>query len=341
MDYILGIDQGATKTMTALADLQGNILSCGKAPGGCHAVTGLEHAVAQIKIAAENAVQSAGAENDVLIAIGAGITGVDFPSEYTLLQKALQEKFSVPSTVVNDCMVALRAESTAVSSMIICGGTGLNIGILAPDGSQFTFGYYIDDCWQGGASIGQRTIQMIAEADVGIRPHTLLTKRILEYFGEQTVDGLLEKLYTKNGKENLKFLVPIVMDCVAIGDQTAKSILEYFSNGCSRYALAGLRKYDMLDKPITVYLSGGIFKNSESLLNSTIASVLQKENPKAKIVNAEFEPVVGGVMLALEKVYGGEIPGRVVRQVRESAYTVGLSRKVTANMNSLYDLTIV
>lgn len=338
MDYILGIDQGATKTLAALADLQGNILSCGNAPGGCHAVTGLEHAVTQIKIAIERAVQTAHAEKDVLMSIGAGITGADFPSEYTLLQKALKENFCVPNTVVNDCMVALRAESTDVSNMIICGGTGLNIGILAPDGSQFTFGYYIDDCWQGGVSIGQRTIQMITEAGLGIRQHTQITKLVLEYFGEQTVNGLLEQLYTKNGKENLKYLVPIVMDCAAKGDQTAISIVEYFADGCSRYALAGLRKFDMSDKQITVYLSGGIFKNTESLLNRMITAALQRENPKANIVNAEFEPVVGGVLLALEKVYGGEIPDKVVRQVRESAYTVGLSRKVDANVNPLNNL---
>lgn len=326
MDYILGIDQGATKTMATLADLQGNILAYGKAPGGYHAVTGLEHAIEQVRIAAENAVQAADAEKDKLVAIGAGMTGADFPSEYTLLQNALEKKFKVPNTVVNDCMVALRAESPSVNSMIICGGTGLNIGVLSPDGNWFVFGYYIDDCWQGGVSIGEYTLQKITEASLGIRPQTELTQRVLERFGEKNVDGLLEQLYTKGGKKKLKYLVPDVMDCAEQGDETGIQILQYFADGCSRYAVAGLRKYHMLDIPTTVYLSGGIFKNDKSMLNNMINTALQRENPQVKIVNAEFEPVVGGVMIGLEKVYDGEIPPQIVQQVRASARTIGLTR---------------
>lgn len=326
MDYVLGIDQGATKTLAALADLQGNILSWGKAPGGYHSLIGLEHAIRQIRTAAEESIQEAGVKRDGLAAIGAGITGVDFPSEYILLQKALQEEFTVPNTVVNDCMIALRAESTVPGSMIICAGTGLNIGILTQDGIQFTFGYYIDNRWQGGVSIGERTIQMITEASLGMRPGTKLTASVLEYFEEQTVDGLLEYVYTGDGKKNLKYLVPVVQKCAADGDETAVSILKYFAEGCTRYALAGLRKYNMMSSPVTVYLSGGVFKNTQSLLNSMIMDALQKEDPQLKVVNAKLEPVVGGVMTALEKAYGGEVPSEVVKRIQESAYTVGLSR---------------
>lgn len=326
MDYVIGVDQGATKTLAALADLQGNILSYGNAPGGSHVVTGLDHAITQVKIAVDQSVQGADAENDTLVAVGAGMTGADFPNEYTLLCNALEEKFGAPGTVVNDCMAALRAESNAVNSMVICGGTGLNIGILAPDGRQFVFGYYIDDCWQGGMSIGQYTLQMITEAELGMRPQTQLTERVLRYFREPTVDSLLEQMYMRDGKKCLKYLVPTVIECASEGDEMAIDILTYFADGCSRYAVAGLRRYDMLDRAITIYFSGSIFKNVESLLNTTIAATLQSENPQAKIVNAEFEPVVGGVMVALEKAYSGKIPSEVVQRVRGSARAIGLTR---------------
>lgn len=326
MDYVLGIDQGATKTLVALADLQGNIISWGKAPGSYHSLKGLEHAIGQIKTAAEEAVRSAGVRTDKLAAIGAGITGVDFPREYVLLQKSLQEEFAVPGTVVNDCMIALRAESAIPGNMIICAGTGLNIGILTQEGIRFTFGYYIDNRWQGGASIGERTIQMITEASLGMKPQTLLTVRVLEYFGEQTVDELLEYLYTRGGNEKLKYLVPVVQKCAAEGDETAIDILQYFADGCIRYALAGLRKYDMMHSPVTVFLSGGVFKDKQSLLNNRITDALQKENSQLKVVNAKLEPVVGGVMTALEKVYDGKVPSKVVKRIQESAYTAGLAR---------------
>lgn len=326
MEYVLGIDQGATKTLAALADLQGNILSWGKAPGAYHSLIGLEYAIGQIRTAAEESMKGSGVQSDELLTIGAGITGVDFPSQYILLQKALQEEFRVPNTVVNDCIIALRAESMVPGSMIICAGTGLNIGLLTQDGILFTFGYYIDNRWQGGVSIGERTIQMITEAGLGMRPRTKLTDSVLKYFEEQTVDSLLEYVYMRDGKKNLKYLVPVVQKCAADGDEMAVSILKYFAEGCTRYALAGLRKYNMMHSPVTVYLSGGVFKNTQSLLNSMVMDTLQKEDSLLKVVNAKLEPVVGGVMMALEKAYGGEVPLEVGRRVQESAYAVGLSR---------------
>lgn len=327
MNYILGIDQGATKTLAALADLQGNILAYGSAPGGYHAVLGLDHAVMQIRTAAEKSIRKANVEKSTLVYVGAGMTGADFPCEYRLLEDALYHEFKASNIVVNDCMAALRAESTSVNSMIICGGTGLNIGILAPDGQQFVFGYYIDECWQGGVSIGQHALRMVKDASLGIRPETKLTLRVLEYFGEQTVDSMLEQIYTKNGRENLRYLVPVVMECAAQGDKAALEILRFFAEGCSRYALAGLRRYDMMERPVTVYLSGGIFKNLDSPLNKMLTELLRKESPLTEIIDAEFEPVVGGVMIALEKAYGGEIPSSVAKQVQSSARAVGLTRK--------------
>lgn len=326
MDYILGIDQGATKTLVALADLQGNILSWGNAPGSYHSIYGVEHALRQMRIAAKQAIQKVDAKKERIVAVGAGITGVDFQGENTLLQNALEEEFAVPSIVVNDCMIALQAESMKPGSMIICGGTGLNIGILAHDGREYTFGYYIDNRWQGGVSIGERTLQMITEISLGMRQQSKLTGKVLEYFGKQTVDDLLEQIYTRDGKKYLKYLVPIVQEVAAEGDKIAVNILKYFSDGCSRYALAGLHKYNMMHRPVTIYLSGGIFKNTESLLNDMLTTTLQRKHPQVTVINAEFEPVVGGVKAALEKVYGGKVPLEIVKQVHESAYAVGLER---------------
>ena len=76
MNYILGIDQGATKTLAALADLQGNILAYGSAPGGYHAVSGLDHAVMQIRTAAEKSIRKANVEKSTLVYVGAGMTAI-------------------------------------------------------------------------------------------------------------------------------------------------------------------------------------------------------------------------------------------------------------------------
>ena len=44
MKYVLGLDQGGTKTNAAIADLQGNLLGLGTAQGSLHTYKGLPHA---------------------------------------------------------------------------------------------------------------------------------------------------------------------------------------------------------------------------------------------------------------------------------------------------------
>lgn len=326
MEYVLGIDQGATKTLAVLADLQGNLFSCAKASGANHAVNGLEYAMNQIQIAADSSREKAGVISKTVTAVGAGITGADFPSEYTVLHDALKRCFEAPVIVVNDCMIALRAESTQANSMIICGGTGLNIGILPEKGKELILGYYIDDSWQGGGAIGKSILRAITESELGLRSATSLTERALDFFEVRTVDALLETLYTKNEKQNLKHLIPAAMECASQGDEAAICVLKSFAEACSEYAIAGLRRCGMMDKDVTVYLSGGLFKNSNSVLRKELSVSLTQKKPHVKIIDAVFEPVIGSVLIALEQVYRRQLPAHVIENVYAGARRIGMVR---------------
>ena len=53
MKYILGIDQGSSKTHVIIGDETGHILGLGTGCGACHQVHGLEYAMNAVKEAAE------------------------------------------------------------------------------------------------------------------------------------------------------------------------------------------------------------------------------------------------------------------------------------------------
>ena len=55
MEYVLGIDQGGSKTHAAVADETGRLLGAGRGPGACHSVYGMEAAMAGVAEAVRGA----------------------------------------------------------------------------------------------------------------------------------------------------------------------------------------------------------------------------------------------------------------------------------------------
>ena len=325
MRYVLGVDQGATKTAVVLADETGRILSSAVSPGANHAVTGMDSAMYQIRSAVDSVLAQAAVDLKSVAAIGAGITGADFDREYRMLHDELFRQFRIPVRVVNDCMIALYAESRETGNVIICGGTGLNIGLLSGNGRKMIFGYYIDDAFQGAEALGSRVLRAITDAELGICPPTILTEKALKYFGTESVDGLLELLYTENERKNMKFLVPDMVDCALRGDGTAKRILDDFSDGIANYTISGLRRCSMLNEPVSVYFSGGIFRDNQ-LLISSISEKIARIHPHITAVEAVFEPVIGAALLGLELLFDDQLPTRVADHVHDSAKSAGLTR---------------
>ncbi len=95
MRYVLGIDQGGTKTHALVGDELGHILGAGCDEGSCHSVNGMDHAMRAAGSAARMALERAHIAADDLAAVAAGMTGVDWPEEAGLLKGALSRTLGV------------------------------------------------------------------------------------------------------------------------------------------------------------------------------------------------------------------------------------------------------
>ena len=329
MEYVAGIDQGGSTTRVAVADIEGNILSVGYASGGNQAVTGLAEAVEEIRTALEKALEKAPEARGKIVLLGAGICGVDYPHEAEKVRDSLEKELKIPAVVVNDCIGALRAETAEKNSIIICAGSGMNIGLLSTDGREFCFGYFIDDLHQGGESIGRAAVRAVKEASVGMRQAGALTRLVLEFFDQPSVDALVEWMNIGEGRSRLadiKYLAQVVdRAAYEYGDPAALEILKAFAEACVRYVAGGMQMYRMADTPCRIYLSGSIFKARSPILKETLRKGLLELNPKAEIFDAVFEPVVGAVNIALED-YLGNIPEKAQDNIAKSAGEAGLVR---------------
>lgn len=300
MEYVLGIDQGGTKTAAVVMNREGHILGTGRGPGAYHISDGIGAAMEAVSAAAKAACAQAGLELREIRAVGAGITGMDWPEDYTLLYPALSRVLGVSDIrLFNDALGALYSGVPCDSGAVLCAGTGLNAAVRSPAGEEFVLGFYIEDADQGGSALARRAIQCVFQSAIGLEKPTRLTDLFLKAAGEKTADDLLHRYIVDEAfSRSVKDLVPAIVDCGAEDPVTA-GLLERFAADISRYVRAGLERFHMLQTETDVVLSGSVFKGGQNLLTDDVTRDILGFAPRARVVNARFEPVVGTALAAL------------------------------------------
>lgn len=331
MKYILGLDQGGSKTHAAIANEFGRILGVGKGHGGCHSVNGMEHAMEGIMEAVADACVQAGIALSDIDRIGAGLTGVDWDFEGPLLRDKLSELFSVPSErvhVVNDCLIALRAASSKPAGCILCVGSAMNCGIRKDAAHEYVYGYFIEDRNQGGGALGARIVQAVLDSEAMLCPPTALTEAVLSYVGCSSPHDMLFKRVNKMLPHERVLRLPEVLEQVILttGDPVAIDVLCTFGRDIARYVTAGLRRFDMQNDPVEVVLSGSVFKCRAPQLQDTVRREILSKAPYAKIIESIYEPIVGAVLLALDDI-GVSEREEVLSNIHKSAEQMLLFRK--------------
>ncbi len=335
---VLGIDQGSSHTWAVAASLDGpeagRLLALGRGPGACHPYDGMDAAMAAVAEAVTAALAGAGVDPASVRQVCAGLTGADWPDEYELLRtqigalgfgRAGGERLVCPIRVTNDCIVALRGGTEQPYGAILVLGSGGNCAVRSPAGEEFIYGYYHDDALQGGHGLGVAALWAAYRDHTGRPPATSLTARLLDFYGLKEMDQVRRLHAERRLPVPPKDLAPIVLQEAGRGDPAAVDIVTAFGRGCAELVVAALRRFDMLALPLDLVLSGGIFKTSEPLLHTTVARVIGRDAPNARLVNARYEPVVGAALLALE---GAGLPADepVRRRIASSARELGLVR---------------
>lgn len=305
MEYILGIDQGGSKTHAVLSDGEGRILGMGKSYGACHSSSSLEYAMGAILEASDQALGACGVtRKDIGVVVG-GLTGIDWDYEAALLEKSLREPFSSADVqVVNDSIIAMRAATRRDRCGILCAGSGLNCAVQNME-ECFAYGFYIPDEYQGGCSLGKKAVQSVFDSHMGLLPETTLTERILDYFHADTVDKLLF-MRVKGRIENNDYLnLPIIIEEEACaGDLVAADIWKNYGNVIAGFLVARIKKMGIADQDVDIVLSGSIFKCKFQEFQRTVKEEILRNVPNANIIEARYEPVMGAVTMALQRIHG-------------------------------------
>lgn len=324
MQYVLGIDQGASKTHAILSDDQGNVIGLVREDGLCNneelsSVDLLERAVTKL-------LEQAGVGINQVGVLVAGMNGIDWAGDEQIMEQAIQQRLGVQNVqAVNDCIVALRAETSAEYAAVICVGSGTNCAVRKKD-ALFAYGFYIPDEHQGGMGLGRRAVQSVFDAEMGLLPETKLRDAILKKLNEPTVDDLLRR--RSEGRLTVKdyLSLPVTLEQVALtGDPVALSIWTEYGKILAKYVSARMQKMQMKNESIQVVLSGSIFKCQVKEFYEAVKEGILSYAPNAVIISAVYEPIVGAVLMGLEQLHGC-LPQSVDDNLRQSAESYNIRR---------------
>jgi len=321
---VLAIDQGSSKTTVALVKETGDILGAATAGGACYFFVGVDTAFEKIDDAIVRAKQLSGLSDIEITSVFAGLAGANWPNEIEMLESKAKKHFGVKEiTVCNDCVPALRAGSDKSNCIVLCAGSQFNCCVMIDGEVKQVLNNYIHQNDQGGEALGYRALQAVFDSHIGRRKPTVLTHKLLKYYGYSEVDELLLGRDRKTLNNSPKDTAPLVMDLASGNDRVALDVVYEFFSSIAQYAVAALSNFDLIDKDCEIVLSGGVFKSRHPLIRETISQAVHRISTQAKIVDAFYEPVVGAALLGLSKA-GQSL--EALDKCKESAEKHGLVR---------------
>lgn len=324
--YILGIDQGGTKTAAAVMREDGFIVGRATAKGAYFPVEGVNQALEPIGEAVEEAVRSAGIGREDIVHTVAGIGGIDWPGDDVTIRDALQEKLSMGEIFAcNDAVIAFYSGARRSHGAVICAGTGMNGALIDREGRQFVYGDYMEEKAQGGSALARRALRKVFDAELGLCPPTKLTPLFLGQAEVSDVDTLLKRYMTESRfRKELRFLMPQILMIARKGDEAACGLLDDFSGELVAYIEAGFRKMGMKPEEEEIVLAGSVFKGADNPLTARVIEGVRERLQGAEVVQARYEPVVGACIMGLVRL--GMEPAEREKGIRESAAVLGLLR---------------
>lgn len=311
------MDTGSSKSHALLADERGQAVGFGLGGPGNWEGVGWEGTRAVLDDIIGQAVAQAGIERAEIAAAGFGLAGYDWPEDRPPHEEILRSLLppDLPFELVNDALLGLWAGADAGWGVVVAAGTSCNcygrnaqgrIGRVI--GSSY-FGEYA-----GAGELVWWAEQAVARAWSQRGPATRLADALVAATGAADVADLLAGLMRgryRLGADN----APLVFAVAAAGDPVAQELVRQAGRELAQLALGVSRQLGITDLPFDVVLSGS-FYNGSLLIQETMAETIHRVAPEARLVRLEAPPVVGAVLLAMEKA--GLQPATVRKRLIES-----------------------
>jgi N-acetylglucosamine kinase-like BadF-type ATPase len=298
---VVAADGGNSKTDLVLASIEGDVLAQVRVAGTRPFVDGMPATASTLAAAAHSAAERAGATS---ISVGAFyLANVDLPEDETAATDELH-RLGVAARVLvrNDVFAILRAGTTRGWGIAITAGAGINAVGVHPDGREGRFlalGDVSGD-WGGGYSVGVAGLGAAVRAGDGRGPETVLRSIVADAFRAPPEDVAVGVSQGQIPRRALRDLAPAVLRAADDGDAAACGIVLRLADNAVEFAVALLRRLDLLDTDPDVVLGGRLLQSGNRLLVDRIRERVTAVAPHAVVRVLDTPPVAGALAAALE-----------------------------------------
>lgn len=303
--YVIGVDGGGTKTMAALADLKGKILTQRKSGPSHPRNVGIKGAVFNITEAIKPLLKEK-RRKVISTAIALPTIEEEYQDKkaeilkFLKAQKEISKIFQGKVEIFSDQIVAFRAGTDKKDGVVLISGTGsVSNGWRSNKNVKASgWGWLADE---GGAFwVGQKVFQMILK-DLDKRGEkTLLTKLALQKFKVKNINDFLKKIYVKNPTEIIPQFSIICDEASQKGDKVARKIMIEAARETALAAKIVILRLNFKKTKFPLVLVGSMFK-AKIFLNG-VKGEIKKSAPKVQFIHLKKKPVAGAVKLAIEKI---------------------------------------
>jgi N-acetylglucosamine kinase-like BadF-type ATPase len=302
MCYFLGVDVGGTKTHALIANDRGHALGFSEGGSGNHQSVGYDGLRDVIQLTVGRVLRQAGIRMDQIAGAGFGIGGYDWPSQTQVHLEAIAPLgLQCPVELANDSIIGLMAGAMRGWGVVLIAGTGNNCrgrdkygreARITGEGGRFgEFG--------GAAEMVERAVQAVSHEWTHRGPKTALTQMFIEMTGAKDLDALIEGIDLDCYRPDASW-APAVFEAAHNGDRVARQVIAWSGRESGESACAVIRQLNIMDEEFEVILAGRVFDGGELYIRP-LQQTIHKLAPRAKLVKLEAPPVVGGVVLGMQK----------------------------------------
>ena len=320
MDLILGLDGGGTKSVLAVADRSGQIVTVLRGPGlspsqGTDWPDDLAKLLAKVPA------------SDCACAV-LGLPFHDEVPDYTARQKSLAlALMGARATVVNDVQIAFSGAFAGGPGVLILAGTGSMAWASADGVAHLRVGGWGDLIGDEGSAfwIGAQAIARLSQCLDGRRDDAAFACGMLDALGI-TGDGLIAWAYRPGDRRAaVAALARQVTDLAGLGNATASGIVADAARHLAQHLTTAWRRVGQSGVPVWTY-AGGVF--TDPGMRARVTGLIGGPPQVPRL------PPVGGALLQAARQAGWTVDqnwvDRLAAGLAEKAETRGGGRQAPA-----------
>jgi N-acetylglucosamine kinase-like BadF-type ATPase len=311
MDYILGVDGGATKTTARISDHTGKTITEIESGSSNYKGAGIENSKININLAVIGAIKEIPSSDKIIFKSACfGMAGNDSLEDKKIYRKIIfNDKIknyliSSNTIICNDTKIGLAAGSSSKNGIMIICGTGSNcFGINEYGQEAIANGWdYILGDEGSGYAIGQKALKALMKAYDGRGGKTLLSKTIFEDLNINSIAELVSWTYSKSVlKDDISAIAKTVCRTAEMGDNISVKILEEEVEEAFISIVTVANKLKLAEQYFDLVFVGNVFK-CKKYFKDILIKKLDDRFPGINFKPLTEKPVEGAIKLAIGKL---------------------------------------